>query len=67
MALLGCFCHFLPHLRLFSPCLYPPGQSLPRGLAADEWPDGCLGYAVNLVRPALSATRSTVMFAQVST
>ncbi|KAF8056436.1 SMCHD1 [Scenedesmus sp. PABB004] len=56
----------LPHTRQL--CLLRSrsrdGQGLPRGLAAEEWPPGCLGYAVNLVRPALPGTRKGLMYAQ---
>lgn len=43
------------------------GRSPPAGatLAADQWPPGCLGFAVNLVRPALPNTRHSLMFSQV--
>ena len=45
----------------------PPGHAPPRGagLAADEWPPGCVGYAANLLRPAVPGTRGTVLYAQV--
>ncbi|EFJ52379.1 hypothetical protein VOLCADRAFT_86759 [Volvox carteri f. nagariensis] len=34
------------------------------GPAADEWPHGCLGYAVNLVRPIIPGHRSTIFYSQ---
>ncbi|GLC56261.1 hypothetical protein PLESTB_001085700 [Pleodorina starrii] len=34
------------------------------GPAADEWPHGCLGYAVNLVRPAIGGQRATIFYSQ---
>jgi len=30
----------------------------------DEWPPGCLGFAVNLMRPAVRGHRATVLYAQ---
>ena len=33
-------------------------------LAVDEWPPGCLGFVVNLLRPAVAGHRRTVMYAQ---
>eukprot|EP00878_Enallax_costatus_P010991 GHUV01011479.1.p1 GENE.GHUV01011479.1~~GHUV01011479.1.p1 ORF type:complete len:515 (+),score=199.79 GHUV01011479.1:1894-3438(+) len=53
----------LPHTR--SLCIMQnQGKALPSGLAADQWPEGCLGYSVNLVRPAIANSRKGVMFAQ---
>lgn len=34
------------------------------GPAAHEWPSGCLGYAVNLVRPVVSGHRPTIFYSQ---
>jgi hypothetical protein len=44
-----------------------PGAQAPRGLdlAATQWPPGCLGFVVNLLRPAVAGHRRTVMYAQV--
>lgn len=49
-------------------CTVSAGRALPPGatLAADQWPPGCLGFAVNLMRPALPSTRNSLMFSQVS-
>jgi hypothetical protein len=40
----------------------PDGR--PAGPAADEWPEGCLGYVVNLIRPARRGTRATLLYSQ---
>ena len=32
------------------------------GLAGDQWPDGCLGYAYNLLRPARPGDRAKVLY-----
>jgi hypothetical protein len=37
----------------------------PAGLAANQWPPGCLGYAVNLMRPLISNSRKGLLYAQV--
>jgi hypothetical protein len=51
----------LPHTR----ALVAMGRNAPRcDLAADEWPPGCLGYAVNLVRPVVRGQRGTVLLSQ---
>lgn len=34
------------------------------GPAADEWPEGCLGYAVNLLRPAVPGHRAALFYSQ---
>lgn len=35
----------------------------PRGVpAADEWPEGCLGYAFNLVRPTRKGARAALLY-----
>ncbi|KXZ46758.1 hypothetical protein GPECTOR_41g723 [Gonium pectorale] len=34
------------------------------GPAADEWPPGCLGYAVNLVRPVIPGHRGSLFYSQ---
>lgn len=31
-------------------------------LGADEWPEGCVGYAFNLVRPALKGHRASLLY-----
>jgi hypothetical protein len=51
----------LPHTR----ALAAMGRNAPRcDLAADEWPPGCLGYVVNLVRPVVKGHRGTVLHSQ---
>ena len=32
------------------------------GPKADQWPDGCLGYAYNLVRPVRPGHRAAVLY-----
>ena len=32
------------------------------GPKADQWPDGCLGYAYNLVRPVRAGHRAAVLY-----
>jgi hypothetical protein len=49
----------LPHTRTLC------GQQRQTPLAADEWPAGCLGYAVNLVRPVVKGQRGTVLHSQI--
>lgn len=44
------------------PC--PPGPAPRNGLPLQQWPPGCLGYVVNLVRPAHRGHRSTVFYSQ---
>ncbi|KAG2443092.1 hypothetical protein HYH02_009506 [Chlamydomonas schloesseri] len=34
------------------------------GPAAEEWPAGCLGYAVNLLRPAVAGHRALLFYSQ---
>lgn len=50
----------LPHTRALSgPNAKPP----PRGkLGPDDWPQGCLGFLVNLVRPVQRGQRATVLW-----
>lgn len=35
-------------------------------MSATDWPRGCLGYAVNLVRPTHKGHRANVLFSQLS-
>ncbi|GBF97420.1 hypothetical protein Rsub_09586 [Raphidocelis subcapitata] len=55
----------LPHTRMLA-AMQERGHQPPRGadLAVDAWPPGCLGFAVNLLRPAVRGHRATVMYAQ---
>ncbi len=46
-----------------------PADRAPRGAPPSspgllEWPPGCLGYAVNLVRPVLPGQRSSLLYSQ---
>jgi hypothetical protein len=34
------------------------------GIAANQWPPGCLGFALNLVRPVQGGHRANVLAAQ---
>ncbi len=43
----------------------PPPRCAGDGIAgpkADQWPDGCLGYAYNLVRPVRPGQRAAVLY-----
>ncbi|GIL94923.1 hypothetical protein Vretimale_1033 [Volvox reticuliferus] len=55
----------LPHTRML---MSGPSERVRAatglGPAADEWPQGCVGYAVNLVRPVISGHRSTIFYSQ---
>ena len=52
--------------------LYPTATELTGGacaaeipgvtLGANEWPEGCLGYAINLVRPVLQGHRASLLY-----
>ncbi|KAI8466921.1 MAG: hypothetical protein J3K34DRAFT_524164 [Monoraphidium minutum] len=55
----------LPHTRVLV-AMQERGHQPPRGtdLVCDEWPPGCLGFVVNLLRPAVAGHRKTVMYAQ---
>lgn len=55
------------HTHLLSVLLSDAGRPPPAdaNLAADQWPPGCLGFAVNLVRPAMPNTRHNLMYSQV--
>ena len=39
----------------------------PLELGPADWPEGCLGYAFNLVRPLQPGHRRTVLFSQFGT
>ena len=41
------------------------GKGAACSMTADEWPVGCLGYAVNLIRPVVTGTRHTILYSQV--
>ncbi|GLI61005.1 hypothetical protein VaNZ11_003267, partial [Volvox africanus] len=55
----------LPHTRML---MSGPSErvraAVGSGPAADEWPHGCLGYAVNLVKPVIPGHRSTIFYSQ---
>lgn len=52
----------LPHTGALAAMDAGRRANVPRGAgpAQDEWPAGCLGFAVNLVRPVVRGHRSTV-------
>eukprot|EP00775_Hariotina_reticulata_P002831 gene2831-3124_t len=54
----------LPHTRQIT-LMQMRGVQPPAGLAANQWPPGCLGYAVNLMRPLISHSRKGLLYAQV--
>ncbi len=39
-----------------------PLQPMAAGMAATDWPRGCLGYACNLVRPLRRGHRASLLF-----
>jgi len=51
----------LPHTRVLRG--NPPPSNCQ--LQAEEWPPGCLGYAINLVRPAMKGIRGTILYSQI--
>eukprot|EP00798_Chlamydomonas_sp_ICE-L_P006659 gene6659-3323_t len=55
----------LPHTRAL--VAMREADRLQRGSALphDQWPDGCVGYAVNLVRPVIPNHRSSVLYSQI--
>eukprot|EP00198_Chlamydomonas_reinhardtii_P012225 XP_001701562.1 predicted protein [Chlamydomonas reinhardtii] len=57
----------LPHTRALVSMPADRAQSVVAsgaGPAADEWPEGCLGYAVNLLRPAVPGHRAALFYSQ---
>lgn len=51
----------LPHVRPISH-LMSSGKQGPPDLSLKEWPTGCLGFLVNLIRPVQKGLRETVFY-----
>lgn len=50
-----------------SPCFAAPAGVVEGELSADDWPAGCCGYAVNLLRPARPGFRAQVLYPVIGT